>query len=188
MAVSNLTILACWLTFMGYWMISAPKGKPTVERQDWPSFMVHRAPLALGGLLLWFPTSLHSLSPALTPQTGLARAFGTVICVFGLLGAIWSRRTLAGNWSSLVTFKEGHQLVQTGPYRFVRHPIYTCILLMCLGSAIAAGRISSWHGFLLLCAGFWIKLKQEESLMLRHFPDEYPAYQTRVKALVPFLL
>jgi hypothetical protein len=93
-----------------------------------------------------------------------------------------------GNWSATVTFKQGHELVQAGPYRFVRHPIYTGILLMILSSAIVQGRLQSWLGFLIMCAGFWIKLKQEESLMLRHFPDEYPAYRARVKALVPFLI
>ena len=187
-AVSNLSIVACWIIFIGYWTINALKGKPTAERQNWSSIMAHRVPTTLGGILLWCPTLSYPLSLTLTPQTDLARAIGAVICVLGLLGAIWSRRTLAGNWSSTVTFKQGHQLVQTGPYRFVRHPIYTGILLMCLGSAIAAGRFGSWLGFLFLCAGFWIKLKQEESLMLRHFPDEYPSHQTRVKTLVPFLI
>jgi protein-S-isoprenylcysteine O-methyltransferase Ste14 len=59
---------------------------------------------------------------------------------------------------------------------------------MILGSAIEVGRLHSWLGFLILAIGFWIKLKQEESLLLRHFPDEYPAYRSRVKALVPFLI
>jgi protein-S-isoprenylcysteine O-methyltransferase Ste14 len=108
--------------------------------------------------------------------------------VLGLAVAIWSRGTLAGNWSATVTFKQGHELVQTGPYRFVRHPIYTVILLMILGSVIAVGRLQSSFGFLIVCIGFWIKLKQEESLMLLHFPNEYPAYRARVKAPVPFLI
>jgi protein-S-isoprenylcysteine O-methyltransferase Ste14 len=108
--------------------------------------------------------------------------------VFGLWVTIWSRRTLGGNWSSEVAFKQGHELVKTGPYRFVRHPIYTGLILMCLGTAGEVGQLHSWLGFLLLCAGFWIKLMQEETLLLRHFPDEYPTYQKQVKALVPFVI
>jgi protein-S-isoprenylcysteine O-methyltransferase Ste14 len=108
--------------------------------------------------------------------------------VFGLFVAIWSRRILAGNWSSEVTFKQGHELIQTGPYRFVRHPIYTGILLMCLGTVISAGRIHCWLGVVIIFAGFWIKLNQEESLLLRHFPGDYPSYRSRVKALVPFVI
>jgi protein-S-isoprenylcysteine O-methyltransferase Ste14 len=77
--------------------------------------------------------------------------------------------------------------VERGPYRFVRHPIYTSHLLMGLGTAIASGLLVAFAGLLLFIIGFWIKLKQEEGLLLRHFPDEYPAYKARVKALVPFV-
>ena len=111
-----------------------------------------------------------------------------VLCALGLLVAIWARRTLAGNWSSDVTFKQGHELVKAGPYRFVRHPIYTGLLLMCLGSALDIGRLRGWLGLVLVFVGFWIKLKQEETLMLQHFPDDYPAYRKQVKALVPFVV
>jgi protein-S-isoprenylcysteine O-methyltransferase Ste14 len=86
-----------------------------------------------------------------------------------------------------VIFKQGHELITTGPYRFVRHPIYTSILALLLGTAIAAGRLASLLAMLFFFAGFWIKLKQEETLMVGHFPEEYPAYQARVKALAPFV-
>jgi protein-S-isoprenylcysteine O-methyltransferase Ste14 len=105
-----------------------------------------------------------------------------------LLVTIWSRRTLGGNWSSEVAFKQGHELVKTGPYRYARHPIYTGLLLMCLGTAVAVGQFHSWLGLLILCVGFWIKLRQEESLLLQHFPTEYPVYRKQVKALVPFVI
>jgi protein-S-isoprenylcysteine O-methyltransferase Ste14 len=118
----------------------------------------------------------------------LARAGGAVVCVFGLLVTMWSRRTLGGNWSSEVAFKQNHELVKTGPYRFARHPIYTGLLLMCLGTAVHAGNLHSWLGLPLLGAGFWIKLKQEEAIILQHFPGEYSAYQKQVKALVPFVM
>jgi protein-S-isoprenylcysteine O-methyltransferase len=105
-----------------------------------------------------------------------------------LLVTIWSRRTLGGNWSSEVAFKQGHELVKTGPYRYARHPICTGLLLMCLGTAVAVGQFHSWLGLLILCVGFWIKLMQEESLLLQHFPTEYPVYRKQVKALVPFVI
>ena len=113
---------------------------------------------------------------------------GVAICGFGLMVTLWARRTLGGNWSNAVTLKKGHELVRTGAYRFVRHPIYTGILLICLGTAVEAGQLHGWVGFPFLCLGFWIKLKQEERLMLRHFTNEYPAYQKTVKALVPFVI
>jgi protein-S-isoprenylcysteine O-methyltransferase Ste14 len=188
MTVSNQTIIACWIIFIAYWAISAVGIKRAVERESRVSGLKYKAPLTLGSMLLWCSNLLHQMNPLLIPHRDLAGAISAVVCVFGLLVAIWSRRTLAGNWSSSVTFKQGHELIQRGPYRLARHPIYTGILLMCAGTAIGVGRLFSWLGLLILSAGFWIKLKQEESLLLRHFPGDYPSYRTRVKALVPFVI
>lgn len=117
-----------------------------------------------------------------------AQIVGDVFCVLGLFVTLWARTTLAGNWSSDVTFKQGHELIRRGPYRFVRHPIYTGLLMMCLGAAIEIARLHSWLAVPLMAIAFWLKLKQEERLMLSHFPDEYRDYQKQVKALVPFVL
>jgi protein-S-isoprenylcysteine O-methyltransferase Ste14 len=186
--ISRQLIIACWLVFLGYWIVNARGGKPVAERTNWRSRIAYRFLLILGGVLLWFPKPISPLNMALTPSTEPAQALGVVICALGLVVAIWARRTLAGNWSSEVTFKQGHQLIQTGPYRFVRHPVYTGVLLICLGTAIHGGRLHNWLGFVIMFAGFWIKLRQEESLMLRHFPADYPSYRSRVKALVPFVI
>ncbi len=70
----------------------------------------------------------------------------------------------------------------------MRHPIYTGMLLMALGSALVADRVAPFAGVLCWFAGFWIKLTAEEKLMMQHFPEEYPAYKKRVKALVPFVV
>jgi len=186
--VFNLAVIWSWIIFIFYWIGGARGVKPVAERQSRLSSMAYRGPLTLGGILLWWPRTPHPLMAALIPHTDLARAGGAVVWVLGLGVAIWSRRTLAGNWSSDVTFKHGHELVERGPYRFARHPIYTGILLMCFGTALAIGQLHNWLGFLIQCAGFWIKLRQEESVMLKHFPDQYPAYRKRVRALVPFVI
>ena len=179
---------ACWVLFVLYWGISARSVKPVAERQNWRGILAHKLLTFLGGLLLLWPKPPRPLEVRLMPHPALAGWLGVAVCVLGLLGAIWSRKTLGANWSSLVLFKQEHELVQKGPYRFVRHPIYSRILLMCLGSAISAGRLGSWLGLPLLFAGFWIKLRQEEVLLTRYFPTEYPAYKTRVKALIPLVL
>jgi protein-S-isoprenylcysteine O-methyltransferase Ste14 len=186
--ISGPIIIGCWIIFIVYWAISAFGQKPMAEQKGFLSSLIYRIPLTLGGFLLWCPKFSGLLNLRLTPHTDLARVTGAVVCIFGLLVTIWSRWTLGGNWSSEVAFKKGHELVKTGPYRFARHPIYTGLLLMCLGTAIVVGQFHSWLGFLLLCIGVWIKLKQEETLLLQHFPDEYPAYRKQVKALVPFLI
>lgn len=94
---------------------------------------------------------------------------------------------LGRNWSSNVTFKQGHELVERGPYRWVRHPIYSSILVMLLGTGLMRDRVASLVALLFFFGGFWIKLRQEERLLMKHFP-EYVSYKSRVKALLPFLL
>ena len=90
--------------------------------------------------------------------------------------------------SGVITLKEGHELIERGPYRVVRHPIYTGILAMFAGTAIALGYFGGFLGFLLVFVSFWVKLKREEDLMLEHFPVKYAAYQCRVKRIIPFLI
>jgi len=187
-AIPNLIIIGCWVIFFVWWAVSAFGQKRMAEEESFLSTLVYRTPLMLGGWLLWFPKFRYPLNGSFTPSTEFARVLGAAICVFGLLITLWSRWSLAGNWSSEVAFKPAHELVKTGPYRFVRHPIYSGLLLMCLGTVVGAGQLHSWLGFLLLGIGFWIKLKKEERLMLRHFPDEYQAYKSEVEALVPFVI
>jgi protein-S-isoprenylcysteine O-methyltransferase Ste14 len=183
-----MIIPACWILFLVYWAISARSVKATSERQPLSAALAYRTPLLLGVILItvrWLPRPLMT---QLTPVSPWTLDLGHVLCVLGLFFTFWARRTLGGNWSSEVTFKQGHELIQAGPYRFVRHPIYTGLLVMLLGTVFCLGTVSSWVGFFSIGLAFWIKLNQEERLLLRHFPDSYPAYKARVKALVPFVI
>jgi len=186
--IAGLTIIGCWITFVVYWFVSALGQKAIAEKQNIASALAHRIPVGLGWFLLAYPRLGPPWNLMLMPRRDWALASGTVICVFGLFVTLWARWTLAGNWSSDVTFKRDHELVKTGPYRFVRHPIYTGLLVMGVGTAVTVGQLHCWVGIVITGIGFWIKLKQEERLMLRHFPDQYPAYQKEVKALVPFVI
>ena len=110
---------------------------------------------------------------------------GLVLTLAGLALALWARTALGGNWSGIVTLKEDHELIRHGPYGHVRHPIYSAILLMVLGSALAIGTIGALVGLPLIGLGVWLKVRQEEALMTAHFPAEYPIYRTEVRALIP---
>jgi protein-S-isoprenylcysteine O-methyltransferase Ste14 len=181
-------ISACWLIFAGVWLVSAAFVKPTAERTRWSLRLMAVVSPLLGALLLFWKRPPGVMGALLLPHTAAVQWLGVVLAVGGLTVCLWARFILAGNWSGMVTFKEGHELVVRGPYRYARHPIYTGILLLVLGTAVSAGRVTGFAGFLVMLAGFWFKLKQEEALLSRHFPDSYPAYRARVKALVPFLL
>jgi protein-S-isoprenylcysteine O-methyltransferase Ste14 len=184
--MTGILILACWVLLMVYWRLSASSVKPAAERQTWSSRLA-RSP-ALLGFLLMIVAGVHPFGMVMIGQSALSASLGVAVCALGLFVSIWSRKTLGSNWSQDVELKHGHELVERGPYRYVRHPIYTGILLMALGTAIASGLLIEFLAFLCILVGFYIKLKQEETLLLTHFPDEYPAYKARVKAIVPFVL
>ena len=186
--ITGHIIFACWVIFVIYWIIGALRVKAIAENQSYASALAHRLPILFGYWLVIYPNFPHALNQQLIPHTQLILAAACGLCVLGLIICIWARRTLAGNWSSDVTFKQGHELIRSGPYRFVRHPIYTGLLVMSIGTALAVGRLHSWLGVVVVAIGFWIKLSQEERLMLRHFPDQYPLYRKQVKALIPWVL
>jgi protein-S-isoprenylcysteine O-methyltransferase Ste14 len=134
--------------------------------------------------------SLHLLlgSDGAADEEDGGEAAGLALTVAGLGLAVWARLALGGNWSGRITFKENHQLVLHGPYARVRHPIYSALLLMFLGSALAVGTLGALVGLPLLFVGVWLKLRQEDELMSRHFPHEYASYRSRVSALIPGIL
>jgi protein-S-isoprenylcysteine O-methyltransferase Ste14 len=184
--IPSFSIAACWIALVLYWRISEQGVKAAAERQDWQGRMA-RLPVWLGYIAL-LTAGVYPLGPRLIARSEFSEWTGVGICTLGLAMAAWARRTLGAEWSQDVELKQGHRLVTSGPYRFVRHPIYTCHLVMGLGTAVTFGRIAGFAGCVLFLVGFWIKLGQEEELLARHFPEEYPAYKRRVKALVPFVI
>jgi protein-S-isoprenylcysteine O-methyltransferase Ste14 len=106
----------------------------------------------------------------------------------GLSFTVWARLRLDTNWSGAVQVKAAHALVRTGPYRWVRHLIYTGMLAALLGNAIA---VDQWRGLLafgIVLAGFVYKLRLEERWMIETFGDAYVEYRKHSKALIPGIL
>ncbi len=175
----------CWWVFIIVWLIGALNAKRTVER--WSS----AAGLGyfLVSAVLWFLiVRSNLLGDALVIHHGsLASLVAAVVCVAGLVITVWARVVLGRNWSGSITYKENHELVEQGPYRFVRHPIYTGLLLMLLGLAIGRGTVDAFVGVALFVGVHIWKLRREEALMTRYFPASYPDYRARTKALIPFL-
>ena len=125
--------------------------------------------------------------PLLWPRTPVVGIIADVIVLLGLIVAIWARITLGRNWSGNVVLKEDHELITNGPYAYVRHPIYSGILLFVLGFAIYYGRIGGFVVLVLFAAGAWYKAHQEEKLMIQHFGEKYLEYKKKVKGLVPWV-
>ena len=183
--LAGILILACWISLGLYWNISARSIKPASEQQTLAARLA-RTPIWLG-FVLFIAAWAHPFGLLAIRRTVFSDSAAVATCAVGLFVAIWSRRVLGAEWSQDVELKRGHTLVERGPYRFMRHPIYTGHLLMGLGTAIASGLLVAFVGLASFAVGFWIKLNQEERLLLRGFPEEYPAYKARVKALIPYV-
>ena len=106
----------------------------------------------------------------------------------GVAFAIWARTILGGNWSGMATLKVGHTLIRGGPYRVVRHPIYTGILAAVIGTAVADGSLHALFAIPLCTLSYWLKVRTEESLLIGQFGPDYLQYRQQVKALIPYLL
>ena len=121
------------------------------------------------------------------PRSLASDVVALVLCVAGMSLAIWARRDLGRNWSATPTIREGHELIVSGPYRFVRHPIYSGILLALFGTAIASGNVLWLVALASFLGLFAFRMRAEEQLMGAEFPDQYPSYAARTRALIPFI-
>jgi protein-S-isoprenylcysteine O-methyltransferase Ste14 len=179
----------CWGVFMVVWLLAAISAKRTVYRESGGQRLRYFIPVLVGWFLVFrghrFP---YPLNVDVIPQTDAIVIISSILCVCGLCLCLWARAVLGRNWSGTVTLKENHELIVRGPYRLVRHPIYTGLLAMLSATAMAQGHIAGLIGVVLVFASFWIKLSSEEELMVNQFPDQYPAYRERVKRIIPFIL
>src|SRR5712675_128215 len=182
-------IRACWIVFITIWLVAAVSTKRAVYRESRAQRLRYWVLFVIACLLLFYGRELpYPLNLRIIPHATLVAWAAPVLCVAGLTFALWARVTLGRNWSGVVTLKEGHELVERGPYRFVRHPIYTGIVTMFFATALAQGHLSGFVGTLLMFASFWIKLRDEERLMLQQFPERYADYRRRAKCIIPFVL
>jgi protein-S-isoprenylcysteine O-methyltransferase Ste14 len=180
-------IITCWIVFWIYWFISAfgsKKGSPTYLRR----FMGIRIFIFVLAVVLFrfLNVQNYSFQNRLTTSNELVRIIGTIIFLLGLLLAVWARIYLGKNWGFPMSQKNDPELVTDGPYRYIRHPIYTGILMGILGSAIANSVF--WFTLLIIAGIYFIySAVMEENLMIKQFPKVYPSYKSKTKMLIPFI-
>jgi protein-S-isoprenylcysteine O-methyltransferase Ste14 len=183
-------IPAIWDTWVFYWFAAAFTAKPVRRKESVASRLSHYIPLLLAIVLLVSPRFAGTaLSTRFLPGSRILFWTGTALLIAGLLFSVAARRHLGGNWSGTVTLKQDHTLTRSGPYRFVRHPIYTGLLLAIFGSGVIA--LGEWRGLLalaLVTAAFVRKIQIEERFLREQFGDAYDRYRQEVAALIPGVL
>jgi len=180
-----------WLVVIAYWLWGVRSAKATEQQESFlKRLLAYWLPLLIAVLLLgpgdWFGHSL--LREQFVPHTTLVYSIGLALAMTGAALALVSRALLGRNWSATVQLKHGHELVTDGPYRLVRHPIYTGLLTLFLGNAVMVG---DWRGLLavaIVFVSFWRKSRLEEVWLAERFGEPYRAYQARTKALIPAVL
>lgn len=194
MSTSSFIIFACWVIFILYWLISAFSVKRNISSGrggEWQSGWWIRVTAAIVIILILHFFSIGSFNGGLLSQhwspngNPMLAIIGPMLCILGIALAIWARVHLGRNWSSYPTLKENHELVTSGPYALIRHPIYTGVILAAIGTTLV-----SWPWTIVLVSisiMFVWRVNVEEKLMMRQFPSEYPAYKKRTWALIPWM-
>jgi protein-S-isoprenylcysteine O-methyltransferase Ste14 len=181
---SNLWLSALlWLAFIVYWSAAVKDSAPALSSESSGSRQLHTLLLNLSLVLLFLP--LPGLGARWLPRAPWIEWAGLGVQALFFLLAIWARRCLGRNWSGEVSVRQDHRLVRSGPYRFVRHPIYAAMLGMYLGTALVSGRLHGLTALLLVAVAYARKIPLEERTLLGNFGPAYEEYRQRSWALVP---
>jgi len=178
-------VATCWILFFVVWAIAAIFHGGT--------FVQRHSARGRGIRLLMFVALLIAIGvgnqlPALVLgqlPNGVA-AIGAALCILGLVFASWGRVALGRSWGMPMTLRDNMELVTSGPYAYVRHPIYSGMFLMVVGTALVYPLAFFWSAFMI--AYFVVSVRREERDLGQLFPDAWPAYKQRSKMLVPFVI
>jgi protein-S-isoprenylcysteine O-methyltransferase Ste14 len=176
----RLTIDCAWVVFWIYWIASASTSKESVSG-GWRTRLTGVSAVGIfliAGVLRGGGLAVHSW---------ILAAIGALLFACGIALAVWARVHLGRNWGMPMTQRAEPELVTSGPYRFVRHPIYSGLLTAMLGTAL----VNNLLGLIVvaaLVAYFYYSGTVEERNLAAIFPEAYPEYRSRTKMLIPFLL
>jgi protein-S-isoprenylcysteine O-methyltransferase Ste14 len=185
------TIYALWIAWLVTWMAAAFWSNRTEKRGGILAELFYFRVFLYSGaiLLLVFPSSVHQYGQVRLWRLGDGLGWAMVApAAGGLLFCWWARIHLGRLWSDVITRKAGHRIVDTGPYRLVRHPIYSGLIATALATAIEKGTSMALIGAALMALAFYTKARREERFLRRELGDDaYDAYARRTPMLVPLV-
>lgn len=180
--------IACdiWMVLCLYWILCALRTKAQKTRESLGQRLGYTLMLALGLTLLFNSRTHYSwLGLRFAPDTTALAVTGVALTAAGVGLAMWARWALGENWSAVVSIREDHKLVRVGPYRSMRHPIYTGILLGLLGTALVVGEVRGLLAVAIAWGGFYYKARKEEAFLFREFGARFEAHAKQTGMFLP---
>jgi protein-S-isoprenylcysteine O-methyltransferase Ste14 len=182
-----LPFVILWSAWGVYWVVSSRRVKAAARSEGLGARLVHDMPLVLAAILIGTMNRGQGVLAYRVVPPGLwSYSLSVALTALGLGLAVWARACLGDNWSSDVTVKRDHELVQRGPYALVRHPIYAGLILALAGGVFARGQIQTMLGFALGAGSFLLKMRVEERWMRESFGEAYGSYAASVPSLIPW--
>lgn len=175
-----------WMVFSAYWGAAAKNSATAKSSESLKSTMFQQVMMNVALLLLFIP--VPGMERRFLPAVFYLVPLGLGLQASFILLAVWARRCLGKNWSAEVRVAFGHELIRTGPYRLIRHPIYSAMLGMFIGTAIVSGCLHALAGVALLALAYARKIRLEERRMSEEFGAAYSEYRRVSWALVPWLI
>jgi protein-S-isoprenylcysteine O-methyltransferase Ste14 len=177
-----------WMLLGLYWIVSALRQKRVSKREAWLGRLGHAAAFALGASLI-FGHYAHfgRLGTRFVRESFWIAVAGIVVTAAGVALAMWARLHLGDNWSGTVSIREQHELIRSGPYRWMRHPIYSGILLGMAGTILVVGEVRALIGFAAIAAALYAKARKEEGLLTREFGSSFETHRTHTGMFLPRL-
>jgi protein-S-isoprenylcysteine O-methyltransferase Ste14 len=175
-----------WMGLGLVWLTARIGIKRAKKRETFAEFVLHALPVLLGFWLLFGKSDNWGwLNNRVLPAIGAIWMAGLALTALGI--SIWARLTLGRNWSSAVTLKQDHELIRKGLYRWIRHPIYTGILLGMIGTAMIRGHLRGWIGMASVAATFYFKARREERFLRQEFGAGFEEHARRTGMFLPKL-
>ncbi len=175
-----------WFVWCIVWLLMAAWSKPSKRREFPWQRLEHVIPLMIGFLLIYnHRFAWNFLADRIVPQSDAVTIVGLLLTAGGLIFAVWARIALGANWSGTVTIKSGHNLIRRGPYKWIRHPIYTGILLSFLGTILLQAEVRAFVGFALVLLALYRKAKREEQFLAEEFGEGFAEHAKHTGMFLP---
>ena len=175
-----------WLVFLAYWFVSALKLKKVKQRQARGERLVQIAFMVVAYALVFKDTLGRGwLGTRFLPASDAIGKIGLALAGVGVAFAIWARWHLGENWSSTVTLKEEHELVRSGPYRYIRHPIYTGMLIALAGTVLALAEYRGLIALTMAMLSFYLKARKEERFLSQEFGESFREHARHTGMFLP---